>query len=396
MGTGEERSYPTTGQERNSRKEGWAPAASDSPLAAAACPRHPATRATPPGTDRPSWGWDCVPQAGRAGSGRGFLSRVESSREEGDTIKLKISNVVPEPGAPQNHRGAGRSCPWPRPGQAPGDAGAAGRGLPGTVPALGESWAGFAEPRAEGGRRARGARRRTGPPRALESPCEVAGAFLAVRGGSGASAAGRVETDGDMSGRTEGPRRANRDAGKAGGPRGRGGGRTDGRTGRQTRGRRGDARTGGRSLDREVRGGLRTWGEGQTGGRPRPDTDRRARPPAPRPPRLPEAGAKPSEPWPLSRFPRPLRSVGVAGTRATPGRGRRDAGATAGTSSARRSSRGAAATLAPRSPPGFLRRALLLFGDRPWKLRFPRGFLLPCFTSPGGCVPAPLFSLSAC
>lgn len=106
-----------------------------------------------------------------ASKGPGFLVPLKSSREEWEVRKLKNSNVVPEPGGHQKHRGVGSTCARPPPAQAPGDPDAVGRGpcerprapgIAGTAAGLGS------------------------PLRATvsERHCEVAGAFLAVRGGS--------------------------------------------------------------------------------------------------------------------------------------------------------------------------------------------------------------------
>lgn len=106
-----------------------------------------------------------------ASKGPGFLVPRKSSRGEGEVRKLKNSKVVPESSGHQKHRGVGSTCAWPPPGQAPGDAEAAGRGP-------------WERPRAPG---IAGMAAGLGSPlRAMvpERHCEVAGAFLAVRGGS--------------------------------------------------------------------------------------------------------------------------------------------------------------------------------------------------------------------
>lgn len=208
-----------------------------------------------------------------------MLSPVKSSREEGETIKVKISSVVPEPGAPQHQRGAGRSCPWPRRGQAPGAPTRRAGGSPGASLRAENPGAGFAGPRARGGRGARGTRHRAGPPGVLESPREVAGALLAVRGGTGAWDAwrrtGHEQTDG----------------GTATGDRGRRKGRGTKGTRRGTDGRA-DRRAGCAATRGPGHAGRRAgrWpsapGHGQTG-------PTRAGRDGPRPLRLPEAARSP-------------------------------------------------------------------------------------------------------
>lgn len=106
-----------------------------------------------------------------ASKGPGFLVPLKSSREEWEVRKLKNSNVVPESGGHQKHRGVGSTCARPPPAQAPRDPDAAGRGP-------------WERPRAPG---IAGTAAGLGSPlRAMvpERHCEVAGAFLAVRGGS--------------------------------------------------------------------------------------------------------------------------------------------------------------------------------------------------------------------